>query len=66
MGISRRTLMKNAAALGAFAGAGFPHIWIKNADLAYAAGGEIKVGVVNGKGVISDLKSYNSTPLFHG
>src|SRR5262245_6675987 len=46
MGISRRTLMKSAAALGAFAGTGFPHIWVKNADLAQAAAGEIKVGVL--------------------
>jgi urea transport system substrate-binding protein len=46
MSISRRTLMKNAAALGAFAGAGFPHIWIKNADLAHAAAGDIQVGVL--------------------
>ncbi|MHC2426479.1 ABC-type branched-subunit amino acid transport system substrate-binding protein [Bradyrhizobium elkanii] len=46
MSISRRTLLRNTAALGAFAGAGLPHIWIKNADLAYAAGGEIKVGVL--------------------
>ena len=46
MSISRRTLLRNTAAFGAFAGAGLPHIWIKNADLAYAAGGEIKVGVL--------------------
>ncbi|MGA7993538.1 MAG: transporter substrate-binding protein, partial [Bradyrhizobium sp.] len=39
-------MLRNAAALGAFAGAGFPHIWIKNADLAAAANGEIKVGVL--------------------
>ena len=48
MKTTRRTLLKNAAALGAFAGAGFPHIWIKNADLASAASGEIKVGVLGG------------------
>ena len=46
MKTTRRTLLKNAAALGVFAGAGFPHIWIKNADLAAAATGEIKVGVL--------------------
>jgi urea transport system substrate-binding protein len=46
MKTTRRTLLKNAMALGTFAGAGFPHIWIKNADLASAAGGEIKVGVL--------------------
>ncbi|WP_245313220.1 transporter substrate-binding domain-containing protein [Bradyrhizobium macuxiense] len=46
MSISRRTLLRNTAALGAFAGAGFPHVWIKNADLAHATGGEIKVGVL--------------------
>src|ERR1700755_643344 len=46
MSISRRSLLRNTAAFGAFAGAGFPHIWIKNADLAAAASGEIKVGVL--------------------
>ncbi len=46
MGISRRTLVKNAAAFGAFAGAGVPHLWIKNSGLAQAQGGEIKVGVL--------------------
>src|ERR1700750_913887 len=46
MSITRRRLLRNTAAFGALAGAGLPHIWIKNADLAYAAGGEIKVGVL--------------------
>src|ERR1700748_1546207 len=46
MSISRRSLLRNTAAFGVFAGAGFPHIWIKNADLASAAGGEIKGGVL--------------------
>ena len=38
--------MKGAAAFGAFAGTGMPHIWMKNTDLAVAANGEIKVGVL--------------------
>ena len=46
MTFTRRRLLKNAAGLGVLAGAGFPHIWIKNADLASAAAGEIKVGVL--------------------
>lgn len=46
MKVTRRGLIKNAAMLGAFAGTGFPHIWIRNADLASAAAGEIKVGVL--------------------
>ncbi len=46
MTFTRRRLLKNAAGLGVLAGTGFPHIWIKNADLASAAAGEIKVGVL--------------------
>jgi urea transport system substrate-binding protein len=46
MTITRRTLLKGAAAFGTFGGTAFPHLWIKNADLASAAGGEIKVGVL--------------------
>ncbi len=46
MGLKRRDFLKGAAALGAGAAAGFPNIWIKNADLAFAANGEIKVGVL--------------------
>jgi urea transport system substrate-binding protein len=46
MSTTRRSLIKNAAAFGAFAGTGMPHIWMKNADLARAAAGEIKVGVL--------------------
>src|SRR6185437_12033024 len=44
--IKRRDFLKGTAAAGAAAAFGFPHIWIKNADLAQAAGGEIKVGVL--------------------
>jgi urea transport system substrate-binding protein len=43
---NRRQFLQGGAALGAFAAAGFPHIWSKNADLAWAAKGEIKVGVL--------------------
>ena len=46
MGLKRRTFLKGAAALGAGTAVGFPGIWIKNASLAQAAGGEIKVGVL--------------------
>ena len=46
MSIRRRDFLKVTAATGAAASFGFPHIWIKNADLARAAGGEIKVGVL--------------------
>ena len=42
----RRTFIKHAAAAGAFTAAGFPHIWSKNASLAYAQSGQIKVGVL--------------------
>jgi urea transport system substrate-binding protein len=46
MAIRRRAFLRGAAALGAGAIGGFPHIWIKDASLAFAAGGEIKVGVL--------------------
>lgn len=46
MSIKRRDFLKATAAAGAAATVGFPHIWIKDASLAYAAGGEIKVGVL--------------------
>ncbi len=46
MGFGRRDLLKGAAVAGAAGAAGFPQIWIKNASVAYAAGGEIKVGVL--------------------
>jgi urea transport system substrate-binding protein len=46
MKISRRNLIKGSVAAGAFGAAGFPHIWVKDASLAYAANGEIKVGVL--------------------
>lgn len=42
----RRTFIKHAAAAGAFGAAGLPHIWSKNASLAYAQSGQIKVGVL--------------------
>ena len=46
MKVTRRSLLKNASAFGAFTAAGFPHIWIKNMDLATAQSGDIKVGVL--------------------
>lgn len=46
MRLNRRKFLKGTAAIGAATAAGFPQIWIKNASLAYAAGGEIKVGVL--------------------
>ena len=46
MNNNRRTFLKAGAAAGAFTLVGFPHIWSKNSSLAYAQGGEIKVGVL--------------------
>ncbi len=46
MSINRRKFLKGTAAASVAGAAGFPHLWIKNASLAYAAGGEIKVGVL--------------------
>ncbi len=46
MPMRRRTFLKGAATTVA-AGTGlFPHVWVKNTGLAYAQGGEIKVGVL--------------------
>lgn len=46
MALRRRSFLTGTAALGAGLLGGFPHIWIKDASLARAAGGEIKVGVL--------------------
>ncbi|MBN9069744.1 MAG: transporter substrate-binding protein, partial [Rhizobiales bacterium] len=46
MNNGRRNFLKAGAALGAACAVGFPDIWIKNASLAHAANGEIKVGVL--------------------
>jgi len=46
MKFGRRQFLKGTAAAGAFAATGFPHLWIKDASLARAAGGEVKVGVL--------------------
>lgn len=46
MRTDRRGLLKVALTAGAAGVAGFPHIWNRNADLAYGAKGEIKVGVL--------------------
>ena len=45
MKFTRRRFLRTSAAGGVFL-IGMPHIWIKNADLALAADGEIKVGVL--------------------
>jgi urea transport system substrate-binding protein len=46
MRLNRRKFLKGTAAVGAATAVGFPQIWIKDASLAYAAGGEIRVGVL--------------------
>jgi urea transport system substrate-binding protein len=46
MAVGRRKFLKGSAAAGAFALTGLPHIWIKDASLARAQNGEIKVGVL--------------------
>ena len=48
MTIKRRDFLTRTAVLGAGLTVGFPHIWIKNSGLAFAQGGEIKVGVLLG------------------
>ena len=46
MKFGRRSFLRGSAAAGAFTATALPHIWLKDASLAYAAGGEIKVGVL--------------------
>lgn len=46
MPMKRRDFLKATVATGAAVSFGFPHIWNKNLDLARAADGEIKVGVL--------------------
>ena len=46
MRIKRREFLNGVVAAGTTAAVGFPHIWSKDASLARAAGGEIKVGVL--------------------
>ena len=42
----RSFLKKSVVGAGVIAASNFPHVWIKNSSLAYAAKGEIKVGVL--------------------
>ncbi len=44
--MKRRDVLQGAAVLGASTAIGLPHIWRKDANLARAANGEIKVGVL--------------------
>lgn len=46
MRISRRHLIRSSAALGAAGALGMPNLWLKNGSAAFAANGEIKVGVL--------------------
>ena len=46
MKLGRRAFLQGTVAAGAFSATGFPHIWIKDHSQAYAANGEIKVGVL--------------------
>tara|TARA_R110002049_G_scaffold13509_3_gene58719 strand:+ start:69102 stop:70352 length:1251 start_codon:yes stop_codon:yes gene_type:complete len=42
----RSFIKKTAVGVGVLAASNFPYIWIKNSSLAYAAKGEVKVGVL--------------------
>lgn len=46
MAIKRRNFLKASVALGSASVVGMPHLWFKDASLARAADGEIKVGVL--------------------
>jgi urea transport system substrate-binding protein len=46
MGLKRRDFLKGAAIAGAAGTAAFPHLWFKDASVAQAATGDIKVGVL--------------------
>ena len=64
MTIKRRSFLKGAAGTATAAAFGFPHIWIKDAGQAYAAGGEIKVGVLyslTGTTAVVEKSLHNAT-----
>ena len=66
MSMKRRSFLKGVAAAGAATAAGFPGIWIKNEGLAYAAGGEIKVGVLfslTGTTAVVEKSLHNATMM---
>lgn len=46
MSATRRSVLQGTAGAGALIATGFPHIWSKNAGLARAQDGQIKVGVL--------------------
>ena len=46
MSYNRRKFLKGTAAVGAASAVSFPHLWMKDASLAHAAAGEIKIGVL--------------------
>lgn len=66
MTIKRRSLLKSTAMLGAAAAIGTPHIWSRNGGMAYAANGQINVGVLfslTGTTSIIEESQHNATLL---
>lgn len=64
MTITRRRFLKSTAIAGAAGAVGFPHIWIKDSGLAWAAGNEIKVGVLfslTGTTAVVEKSLHNAT-----
>ncbi|MCW2241690.1 transporter substrate-binding domain-containing protein [Azospirillum canadense] len=64
MTITRRSFIKSTAIAGAAGAVGFPHIWIKDSGLAWAAGNEIKVGVLfslTGTTAVVEKSLHNAT-----
>ena len=66
--LDRRTFLKSSAAVGVAAAVGypggFPHVWIKNSGMAYAAGNEIKIGVLfslTGTTAVVEKSLHNAT-----
>lgn len=66
MTFTRRTFLKSTAAAGVAGSVGFPHIWIKDSGAAWAANGEIKVGVLfslTGTTAVVEKSMHNATMM---
>ncbi|WP_376960476.1 transporter substrate-binding protein [Azospirillum sp. A26] len=66
MTFTRRNFLKSTAAAGVAGSVGFPHIWIKDSGAAWAANGEIKVGVLfslTGTTAVVEKSMHNATMM---
>ncbi|PGH56352.1 ABC transporter substrate-binding protein [Azospirillum palustre] len=66
MTFTRRNFLKSTAVAGVAGSVGFPHIWIKDSGAAWAANGEIKVGVLfslTGTTAVVEKSMHNATMM---